>query len=148
MCYFAWKLRLVSNILWINAALKKGFLREPLPFLKTNNIAIERENVTKILDVRIDENLSRNQHINYFSTKMSKSISKLYKSKGIVKQPLLKQLHFSFIYLHLNYGNITWANTYKSKLEGLHRHQKHAAHEISFKINLPMLNHYFMTWKP
>ena len=148
MCYFAWKLRLVSNNLWIIAALKKGFLREPLPFLKTDNIAIERENVTKILDVCIDENLSRNYHINYFSTKMSKSVSKLYKSIGIAKQPLLKQLHFSFIYLHLNYVNITWANTYTSKLEGLHCHQKHAAHKISFKINLPMLNHYFMTWKP
>ena len=34
---------------------KKGFLREPLPFLKIDNIVIERENVTKFLGVLVDE---------------------------------------------------------------------------------------------
>ena len=40
------------------------FLREPLPFLKMDNIVIERENNTKFLDVLIDNNLSWKQHIN------------------------------------------------------------------------------------
>ena len=117
-------------------ASKKGFLREPLPFLKMDNIATERENVTKFLGVLIDENLSWKQHINNVNTKIAKSISILYKSIGIVKQPLLKQLYFSFIHCHLNYANIAWANTYKSKLEGLYRHQKHAARTINFKDKL------------
>ena len=55
------------------------------------------------------------------------------KSRGIVKQPLLKQLHFSFIHCHLNYANIKWASTYKSKLEGIYRHQKHVAPITNFK---------------
>ena len=42
----------------ISPSLKKRFLREPLPFLKMNNIAIERENVTKFRGAYIDENLS------------------------------------------------------------------------------------------
>ena len=33
----------------------------------------------------------------------------------------------------MNYANIAWASAYKSKLEGLHRHQKHAARIINFK---------------
>ena len=33
----------------------------------------------------------------------------------------------------MNYANITWARPYKSKLEGLYCHQKHAAHIINFK---------------
>ena len=37
---------------------RKRFLREPLPFLKMDIIVIERENVTKLLVVLIDENLS------------------------------------------------------------------------------------------
>ena len=37
---------------------KKRFLGEPLPFLKRDNIAIERESVTRFLGVLIDENLS------------------------------------------------------------------------------------------
>ena len=114
-------------------ASKKRFLREPLPFLKSDNIAIERENVTKFLGVLIDENLSWKQHINDVSTKISKSIGILYKSRGIVKQSLLKQLYFSFIHCHSKYANIAWGSTYKSKLEGLYCHQKHAASIINVK---------------
>ena len=55
-----------------------------------DNIVIERENVTKVLGVLIDEKLSWEQHINDVSRKMSKSIGILYKSRRIVKQPLLK----------------------------------------------------------
>ena len=92
-----------------------------------DNTVIEIQNVTKFLGVLtcctyiIDENLSWKQHINDVSTKISKSIGILYKSRGIVKQPLLKQLYFSFIHCHLNYANIAWASTYN------------AAHIINFK---------------
>ena len=33
----------------------------------------------------------------------------------------------------MNYANISWASTYKSKLEGLYCHQKHAARLINSK---------------
>ena len=58
-----------------------------LPFLKMDNIVIERENVTKFLGVLIDENLLWKHHINDVSTKISKTVGILYKSRGIVKQP-------------------------------------------------------------
>ena len=112
---------------------------------KMDNIAIERDNVSTFLGVLNDENLSLKQHINNVSTKISKSIGILYKSRGIVKQPLLKQLYFFFIQCHLNYKNIAWASTYKIKLGGLYRHQKHAARKSILRIDLPMPNHYFMT---
>ena len=98
-----------------------------------DNIVIERENVTKFLGVLIDENLSWKQHINNVSSKVSKSIGILYKSRQIVKKPMLIQLYFSFIHSHLSYANIAWASTHKSKLEPLYRHQKHAARIINFK---------------
>ena len=88
-----------------------------------DNIFIERENVTKFLGVLIDENLSWKQHINNVSTKISKSIGILYKSRGIVKQPLLKQLYFSFDHCYLNYANIVWTSTYKRAIwKSRHRH--------------------------
>ena len=93
-----------------------------------DDIAIERENVTEFLD----KNFSWKQHINDVSTKISKSIGILYKPRGIVKQFLLKQWYFAFIHCHLSYANITWASTYKSKLEGLYHHQEHAALIINF----------------
>ena len=98
-----------------------------------DNIFVERENVTKFLGILIDENLSWKQHINNISTKISESIGILYKSRGIVKQPLLKQLYFSFVHCHLNYANIAWPSTYECKLEELYRQQKHAAHIINFE---------------
>ena len=70
-----------------------------LPVLKMDNIAIERKNV--LTGVLIDENFSWKQHINDATTKISKSISICYKSRGIVKQPILKQLYFSFIHYQL-----------------------------------------------
>ena len=73
------------------------------------------------------------QHTTNVSRKISKSIGISYKSRGTVKQPLLKRLYFSFIHFHCNYANIAWANTYKSKLERLYRHQKYALHIINFK---------------
>ena len=63
----------------------------------------------------------------YKNIKNYHSIGILYKSRGMVKQPSLKQLYIFFIYCHLNYANIAWASNYKSKLEGLYRHQKHVA---------------------
>ena len=63
-----------------------------------DNIFIERENDTKFLGVLIDENLIWKQHINNVSTKISKSIGILHRSRGIVKQPLLKQLYFFFVF--------------------------------------------------
>ena len=51
-------------------ASKKRFLREPLTFLKMDNIVIERENATKFLGAIIDENLSWKQHINDVTTKI------------------------------------------------------------------------------
>ena len=58
---------------------KKLSLPQTLPKLLIENIHIERENVTKVLGVIIDENLSWKQHIDIVSTKISKSIGILYK---------------------------------------------------------------------
>ena len=40
---------------------------------------------------------------------------------------------FCFIPCHLNYANIVWGSTYKSKLEWLYLHQKQAARIINFR---------------
>ena len=51
------------------------------------------------------------------------------------KTTFIKTVVFFFYSLsyHMNYANITWARSYKSKLEGLYCHQKHAARIINFK---------------
>ena len=46
---------------------------------------------------------------------------------------LLKQLYSAFIQSYLNYANVAWASTHKSKLQTIYRHQKHAIRIINFK---------------
>ena len=62
---------------------KRQFLPRNLPNLLVENINIKREHVTKFLGVFIDENLSWKQHIEILSSKISKSIGILYKSRDV-----------------------------------------------------------------
>ena len=112
---------------------KKRFLPESLPKLYIDNINIQRDRVTKFLGVYIDENLTWKHHIDTISNKVSKSIGILYKAREILDKRSLKQLYFSFINSYINYANIVWASTCKSKLQRLYRQQKHSARLIHFK---------------
>ena len=49
--------------------------------------------VTKSLGVFIDKNLSWKQYIGILSSKISKSIDILYKSRDVLSKQCLKQLH-------------------------------------------------------
>ena len=115
-----------------------------MPNLLIEDIHIKREHVTKFLGVFIDENLSWKQHIYILSSKISKSISILYKSRDVLSKQCLNQLYFSFIHSYVNYANIAWASTCKSKLERLYRCQKYAARVIYHKDRYthasPLLN--------
>ena len=103
--------------------------------LHIDNVPIKREFVTKFLGVYLDEFISWKHHINIVSTNACKSIGILYRTRCILSKFLRKQLYFSFINCYLNYANIAWASTNKSKLQALYRHQKHAARIINFKTN-------------
>ena len=112
---------------------KTQLLPQTLAKLVIENIYIKREHITKFLGVFIAENLSWKQHIDIVSSKISKSIGILYKSRDVLSKQCLNQLYFSFIHSYVNYANIAWARTSKSKLERLYRFQKHAARVIYIK---------------
>ena len=123
---------------------KRQLLPQTLPNLLIENIHIKRELPTKFLGVFIDENLSWKQCIDIVSSKISKNISILYKSRDILSKQCLKQLNFSFIHDYVNSANIAWASTSKSKLEHLYHCRKHAArviyHEDWYTHASPLLN--------
>ena len=105
-----------------------------LPELKINNVRIERETTTKFLGVLLDENMTWRNHIACVENKITKNLGLLYKARHLLNTVCTKQLYFSFIhYSYLNYANIVWASTNKSKLKTLLRRQKHAARIIHFK---------------
>ena len=95
-----------------------------------NSTLISREVAIKFLGVFLDENLTWKNHIQMIENKVAKSISILYRAKFHLNKYCLKQIYFSFIHSYINYANIAWASTHKSKLMRLYRQQKQASRII------------------
>ena len=104
-----------------------------LPKLIINDTIIKRESVIKFLGVLLDENFTWKSHISCIEKKISTNSGLLYKSHYFLNEQCTKQLYFSFINSYLNYGNIAWGSTYKSKLKTILRRQKHASRIVYFK---------------
>ena len=103
------------------------------PELFIDGITLERETTTKSLGVIIDKNVTWKSHINTISTKISKNIGIFDRARLIIPRKQLNQLYFSFVYSYLNYANIAWGSTQKTKLSTLYRQQTHAIRLLSFK---------------
>ena len=72
-------------------------------------------------------------HIEAVENKISKNIGVLYRASHLLDFKNLK-IYFSFIFIYISYANIAWAITFKAKLQGILKKQKHAA-RISFHAN-------------
>ena len=105
-----------------------------LPGMTLNNIEIKRENSGKFLGVIIDENLTWKNHIEVIENKISKNIGVLYRASYLLDFKNLLKIYFSFIHIYISYANIAWASTFKTKLQGILKKQKHAA-RITFHAN-------------
>ena len=96
---------------------------DPVPLLLAtmafNNIEIKIENSVKFLGVIIDENLTWKNHI---------GVSDLLDFKNLLK------INFSFLHIYTSFANIAWASTFKTKLKGILKKQKHGA-QIPFHAN-------------
>jgi hypothetical protein len=57
---------------------------------------------------------------------------------------VLVQLNYSFIHSYLNYVNIAWGSTEKSKLQRLYLRQKRAIRIINFAKRFSHSKHYFI----
>ena len=96
-----------------------------LPTTTFNNIEIKRESSVKFLGVIIDENITWNKHIE-LENKISNSIGILHRSSHYLDKKSLKSIYCSFIPNYVNYCNIAWASTGRTKLDKILKKQKHA----------------------
>ena len=53
----------------------------------------------------------------FVEKKVSESIRILYKAKNIASKDGLKTLYFSFVHTFLDYGDIAWGSTTRTKLK-------------------------------
>ena len=87
---------------------------------------IKRITSVKYLGALIDEHLTWKEHITVIENKVSKNLGILYRARRVLDSTALKNWYFSFIHSYLNYGNIVWASTSRTKLKKLVSKQKQA----------------------
>ena len=87
----------------------------------------------------VDENLTWNDHIYILENKLSKNIGLLYTAKNLDKNTMTT-LCFSFFHSYLNYGNIAWASTTKSKLRKIASQQRQAVNDIPKNDNQEIID--------
>ncbi|XP_065662691.1 uncharacterized protein LOC136085324 [Hydra vulgaris] len=105
---------------------KKRFLPTTMPKILIDELEIKKETFTSFLGIYLDENVTWKPHIDYICTKVSKNIGVLHKSRNYFNKTILIQLYYSFLHRYINYANIAWGSTSKSKLRTLYHRQKHA----------------------
>ena len=105
---------------------KKDNILLRFPNLDINGFTFERESSIKFLGIWIDGNLTWRDHIHTVETKIAKNVGLLYQGKHYLDDNCLKQIYFAYIHPYLNYANIAWASTHKTKLEKVQSKQKHA----------------------
>ena len=105
-----------------------------LPNNTFNYIEIKGGNSVKFLDINLYENLTWKNHIEVVESKISKNIRVLYRASHLLEFKNLLTIYFSFIHIYISYANIAWASTFKTKLQGILKKQKHAA-RVTFHAN-------------
>ena len=111
-----------------------------LPILKINNFEIKRTTSIKFLGIMVDENLTWNDHIHILQNKLSKNIGLLYRAKPYFDKNTMTTLYFSFFHSYLNYGNIAWASTTKSKRRKIASQQRQAVNAMPKNDNQETTN--------
>ena len=94
--------------------------------ININNI--ERKSYIKYLGMFIDEHLRLGSQIQH----ISKNIGRINKTRYHLNLKVMKQLYDTFILPHLNYGILSWGNTYKTRLNTLCRKQNKCIRSIFF----------------
>ena len=65
----------------------------------------------------MDENLTWRDHIRTVENKIAKNIGLLCQGKHYLDDKHLKKIYFAYIHAYLNYVNISWTSTHKTKLK-------------------------------
>ena len=101
------------------------------PELFFDGINLKRETVTKFLAKFID--VTWKDNTNTIFTKISRNIGIRYRARLIIPRKQLNQLYFPFVHSYLNYANLAWGSTQKTKLSTFYCQQKHSSRLLSFK---------------
>ena len=104
--------------------------------ISLNNSKIKRSYTVKYLGILMDENLKWDSHISYISTRISRNIGVMGRTKSFLSSNELLVLYNTLIIPHLNYCAVIWGSAYQSKLRRIIILQKRAVRIIDHKPHL------------
>ena len=89
-----------------------------------NTINVTRVQSSKFLGIIIDENLNLKPHIQLVKSKLSKTLSIIYKASKLINYEGMLTLYCSLFLLHLTYYCELWGNTYATNVNCIYVIQK------------------------
>jgi hypothetical protein len=93
---------------------------------------IEEKLCIKYLGAYIDNKLNWKYQIKHVQSKIAKNLGILKKLRYYTDLKILKQLYYTLIYPYLNYGLMSWGNTYTTVLNKLRSCQNACIKSIFF----------------
>ena len=100
--------------------------------INMTTLKIEQKSYIKYLGVYIDDHLNWNAQIIHINNKISKNIGIINKLRHYLDLKSIKQIYYTMIYPYLNYGLMSWGNTYKTKLSKTCTNQNKCIRNIFF----------------
>ena len=100
--------------------------------INMSTLKIEQKSYMKYLGVYIDDHLNWNIQIKHINKKNSKNIGIINKLRHYIDLKTIKQIYYTMIYPYLNYGLMSWGNTYKTKLSKTTANQNRCIRNIFF----------------
>ena len=97
----------------------------------------------KYLGIYLDEKLNWKNQITHVKSKISKNLGIFYKLRNYSSVNMLKQLCYTLIYPYLDYGSMSWGNTYHTNLSQLKSKQNTCVRSILFANKKESASQYF-----
>ena len=105
-----------------------------------NTINVTRVQSSKFLGIIIDENLNWKPHIQLFKSKLSKTLSIIYKSSKLINYDGMLTLYCSLFLPYLTYCCEIWGNTYATNVNCIYVIQKKVVRIIYHEEGLDHTN--------
>ena len=125
---------------YVSEPTRETFSSEPITPLEVESQII----LTPTNGVVIDNRLSCKHHINFISSKISKTIGIISKIRHFVSRHIVIKIYQSLIYPYISYGICAWGQSVKTNLKKLLVLQKRAIRLIYFTSNREHAVPYFV----
>jgi hypothetical protein len=115
--------------------------RKNMPVIKIANV--KQKSYIKYLGIFLDEHLSWEYQIKHVNNKIAKNVGIITKLRYYLDLSMLKQLYYTLVYPYLNYGIMSWGNTYTSKINKIRTKQNKVIRSVFFAHSRENVTSYF-----